>query len=306
PAFHMEWMMNRLRAGYCLVRNPMVRNVVYRIDLSPRNVDAIVFVTKNPAPMVPHLKEIASMGYLSLFQVTITPYAKEFEPGVKSKADVVDAFKEISERYGADRIIWRYDPIVIDDVHNLSYHKRKFELLCRELEGYTNRCTFSFVEIRGKLLKHGDLLRSATFAEMDAMAEMMVPIARKYGMELSYCCSKHDLSKYGVEPRGCIDRQMMRKLDIPFEELSTPLRENCLCVKNIDIGSYDTCLHNCLYCYANKVDGEDREAKVYDPESEMLYGHLEEGDKVITMKSREAFRLDDYLGYTQYGEVPRF
>ena len=35
PAFHMEWMMNRLRAGYCLVRNPMVANVVYRIDLDP-------------------------------------------------------------------------------------------------------------------------------------------------------------------------------------------------------------------------------------------------------------------------------
>ncbi|MBO5600626.1 MAG: DUF1848 family protein, partial [Candidatus Methanomethylophilus sp.] len=40
PAFHMDWMMNRLRAGYCLVRNPMVAIVVYRIDLDPKNVDA--------------------------------------------------------------------------------------------------------------------------------------------------------------------------------------------------------------------------------------------------------------------------
>ncbi|MBQ5397217.1 MAG: DUF1848 family protein, partial [Candidatus Methanomethylophilus sp.] len=112
PAFHMEWMMNRLRAGYCLVRNPMVANVVYRIDLDPKNVDAIIFVTKNPAPVIPHLKEIASMGHLPLFQVTITPYGRDIEPEVPFKADVADAFKTISERIGADRMIWRYDPII--------------------------------------------------------------------------------------------------------------------------------------------------------------------------------------------------
>ncbi len=305
PAFHMEWLMNRLRAGYCLVRNPMVRSVVYRIDLSPKNVDAIIFVTKNPQPAIPYLKEIASMGYLALFQVTITPYGKDLEPGVPFKADVADAFKEISSRIGADRMVWRYDPIIFNDKLGLDYHRRKFELLCRDLEGYTRRCTFSFLEMYGKLRGKEDILRGMTPGEMDSMAEMMVPIARKYGMELSYCCAKRDLTNFGIEPRGCIDRRMMRSLDIPFEEYDVPLREGCRCVKNIDIGSYDTCMHNCVYCYANSRDGEDRYGKTYDPEGEMLYGGLEPGDTVVPLKGREIPRLGDFFDYTQYGDVSK-
>ena len=305
PAFHMEWFMNRLRAGYCLVRNPMVSNVVYRIDLDPKNVDAIVFVTKNPAPAIPYLKEIAAMGHLALFQVTITPYGKDLEPGVPFKADVADAFKAVSERLGADRMIWRYDPIILNDRIDVEYHRRKFELLCRELEGYTRRCTFSFLEMYGKLQRHRDTLRSVTHGEMDAMAEMMVPIAKRYGMALSYCCSKYDLSRWGIEPRGCIDRQALVRMGIPFEELNTPLREGCRCVKNIDVGSYDTCMHNCLYCYANRSDGSERVMKEYDPEGEMLYGKLEEGDTVVPLQGRDVFRIEEFFDYTQYGNVRR-
>ena len=137
------------------------------------------------------------------------------------------------------------------------------------------------------------------------MAEMMVPIAERYGMSLSYCCGKYDLSRWGVEPRGCIDRQYMRKLGIPFEELNSPLREGCRCVKNIDIGSYDTCGHDCLYCYANRSDGSERSQKMYDPEGEMLYGKLEEGDTVVPLLGRDMPRLEDYFDYTQYGDVTR-
>ncbi|MBR1888915.1 MAG: DUF1848 domain-containing protein [Candidatus Methanomethylophilus sp.] len=305
PAFHMDWMMNRLRAGYCLVRNPMVANVVYRIDLDPKNVDAIIFVTKNPAPVIPHLKEIASMGHLALFQVTITPYGRDIEPEVPFKADVADAFKAVSKKIGADRMIWRYDPIILNDRINVEYHRRKFELLCRELEGYTRRCTFSFLEMYGKLHDRPEL-RSITFAEMDAMAEMMVPIAERYGMKLSYCCAKHDLSRFGIEPRGCIDRQMMRSLNIPFEEMDSPLRDGCRCVKNIDIGSYDTCLHNCIYCYANRRNKEQRRMKDYDPEGEMLYGSLSPEDTVVPLKGRDVPKLDGFFDYTQYGDVSKY
>ena len=305
PAFHMDWMMNRLRAGYCLVRNPMVANVVYRIDLDPKNVDAIIFVTKNPAPIIPHLKEIASMGHLALFQVTITPYGRDIEPEVPFKADVADAFKAVSERIGADRMIWRYDPIILNDRIGVEYHRRKFELLCKELEGYTRRCTFSFLEMYGKLHDRPEL-RSITFAEMDAMAEMMVPIAERYGMKLSYCCAKHDLSRFGIEPRGCIDRQMMRSLNIPFEEMDSPLRDGCRGVKNIDIGSYDTCLHNCIYCYANRRDKEQRKMKDYDPEGEMLYGSLSPEDTVVPLKGRDVPKLDGFFDYTQYGDVSKY
>ena len=100
PAFHSEWMMNRLRAGYVLVRNPVSRTTVHRVDLTRGNVDAILFITKDPGPMVPHLREIASMGHTALFQVTLTPYGRDLEPGVRFKADINDSCVEVSERIG--------------------------------------------------------------------------------------------------------------------------------------------------------------------------------------------------------------
>lgn len=32
----------------------------------------------------------------------------------------------------------------------------------------------------------------------------------------------------------------------------SPTRAGCWCYDSIDIGMYDTCLHECVYCYANK------------------------------------------------------
>ena len=49
PAFYGEWLMNRLKAGEVLVRNPMQAKQVSRIMLSAETVDALVFWTKNPA-----------------------------------------------------------------------------------------------------------------------------------------------------------------------------------------------------------------------------------------------------------------
>lgn len=303
PAFHSEWLMNRLRAGYCLVRNPVYRPVVYRVDLSRTNVDCLVFVTKNPAPLEPHLREIASMGHMYMFEVTITPYGKDLEPNVPPSAEVCESFRRISERIGKDRCLWRYDPILLNRYISPEYHRRKFELLCKELEGYTDRCIFSFVDLYSKLLGKEDLFRSLSHDEMDTIASYMKPVADRYGIELTYCCAHYDLSSHGIEPRGCIDGRQMRRLNIPYEEMSTPLRDGCRCVKNIDIGEYDTCPHDCLYCYANRAKGEERGNRTYDPEAEMLYGGLEEGDTVVDLKGRSDHRLSDYFDYTQYGDV---
>ena len=50
PAFYAEWMVRRLNEGYCTVANPYNRNQVTRISLTPEDVDAIVFWTRNPRP----------------------------------------------------------------------------------------------------------------------------------------------------------------------------------------------------------------------------------------------------------------
>ncbi len=304
-AFHSEWMMNRLRAGYCLVRNPVYRQLVYRVSLARADVDALVFITKNPSPMLQYLDEIGRMGHMCLFQVTVTGYGRDLEPGVPPKASVTEAFRRISEKLGPDRIAWRYDPIIINERHSLAWHSRKFETLCGELEGYTDRCIFSFLDMYGKLSGHSDLLRSLTSGEMDAMAAMMSKTAEKHGIGLSYCCPRYDLSAFGIDNLGCIDRRTMTHLGIPFEDEDSKLRDGCRCIKSIDIGEYNTCAHGCLYCYANSSDPSTREGKVYDPSAEMLSGSPGPEDEVVPLKGREVPRITDFFDYTQYGRVRR-
>ena len=62
PAFYSEWFVNRLKAGFVLVRNPYNPHSVARYRLSPDVVDLIGFCTKNPAPMLPHMDLLQSYG----------------------------------------------------------------------------------------------------------------------------------------------------------------------------------------------------------------------------------------------------
>ncbi len=297
PAFHTEWLMNRLRAGYALVRNPVSKNVVYRVDLTRRNVDCIAFITKNPMPLEPHLREFGSMGHLYTFQVTMTPYGKDLEPGVPFKADINDCCIRIADRIGRDRMAWRYDPIVLNNRIGLDYHKRKFEMMCSEASQWTDRCIISFVDMYGKLLrlKEEGVIREITRDEKAAFAKMAARTAEDYGMTITSCCAKEDLSEYGVISRPCMDAATYRSLNIPYEVAGTPMRENCRCIKSIDIGAYDTCLHDCVYCYANRTNPAERASRVYSPESELLWGELTPRDEVVDLSPREASRLGDFL-----------
>ena len=74
PRWYSEWFLRRLRAGEVLVRNPYRPGQLRRVPLSPAVVDAIVFWTKDPAPLLPRLDELDGLGYRYLFQFTLTPY----------------------------------------------------------------------------------------------------------------------------------------------------------------------------------------------------------------------------------------
>ncbi|MCL2148730.1 MAG: DUF1848 domain-containing protein, partial [Methanomassiliicoccaceae archaeon] len=211
PAFHAEWLMNRLREGYALVRNPVAKSVVHRVDLSPRNMDLLVLMTKDPRPMLPFMEELMDMGVNLLFQVTVTPYGRDIEPGVPGKADVAEAFREVSRAIGRDRVVWRYDPVILNDRLDVGYHRRKFGAILGELGGYTDRCVVGFVEMHGKLRHLSDqgTIRGVSPEEADGIGRALSEAARGSGIELTSCCSPHDLSRHGIQPRGCIGRELM-------------------------------------------------------------------------------------------------
>ena len=296
PAFHSEWMMNRIREGYALVRNPVARNVVYKVDMSPRNIDLLLLMTKDPRPMMPFIEELKERRMNIGFQVTITPYGHDVEPGVPDKADVAEAFRRISDMIGKERMVWRYDPVILNKKFDINYHQRKFDILCRELAGYTGRCIFSFVEIHGKLkgLSEDGILRNVSAEEADGIGRVFSSIAQENRIGLSLCCSEHDLSKYGISSRGCIDKEQMRALNVPSEEMQTPIRDRCKCVKNIDIGEYDTCDHDCIYCYANRSTDRSRKQRRYDPNSEMLSGAVRETDVIVELASKKNSKITDF------------
>ncbi len=297
PAFHSEWMMNRLRAGYALVRNPVSRRTVYKVDLTRDNVDCIFFLTKDPRPMVPHMREISRMGHMTVFHVTLTPYGRDLEPGVHLKADISYACEEIARRIGRDRMVWRYDPVILNKGISLEYHRRKFSMICSEASRWTDRCVFSFVNLYEKLihLEHSGVIRRVSPGEMDAFMRMASAVAADHRISLSCCCGTWDLTGYGIEHRACLDRVTIRSLGIPYETQAAPLREGCTCVKSIDIGEYGTCGHGCIYCYAGQRDPNQSRRRLYSADTELLWGAITPRDRIVDFRGREARRIDGYM-----------
>src|SRR5512143_1704999 len=153
PAFYSEWFMKRIEEGHVMVRNPMNARQVSRISLEPELVDCIVFWTKDPSRMIGKLDVLDQKKYSYYFQFSLTPYGKDIEPSVPEKKKVVSAFIELSERIGKERVVWRYDPILLTDSINRDYHFRSFEHLAKALAGHTGKCIISFADFYKKCTK---------------------------------------------------------------------------------------------------------------------------------------------------------
>ena len=148
PAYYGEWFYNRIKAGHVLVRNPYYPTQVTKYLLSPEVIDAIVFCTKNPAPMLDGLSMLSSFDML--WFVTITPYGRDVEPYVPPKERVMDSFRRLSVMAGSGRMSWRYDPVFITGKYSISYHVEQFGKMAEALSGYTNQCVVSFIDLYEK------------------------------------------------------------------------------------------------------------------------------------------------------------
>ena len=74
PALYAPWFFHRLSEGFVWVRNPFNPHQVSRIPLSPDEVDAFVFWTKNAAPMLAQLD--ALRPYPFYFSSPLPPTAR--------------------------------------------------------------------------------------------------------------------------------------------------------------------------------------------------------------------------------------
>ncbi|EGQ9189875.1 DUF1848 domain-containing protein, partial [Vibrio cholerae] len=144
PAFYTPWFMNRIRDQFLLTRNPFNANQIRRVSLAPEDVDLFVFWTRNPTMLMTHLDDLDYIGYKYYFQYTITGYPKQLEVNVPRPHRAIDTFCKLSDRIGAEKVIWRYDPILLSNVVDIHEHQRLFEKIARMLEGRTKKVIISF------------------------------------------------------------------------------------------------------------------------------------------------------------------
>lgn len=283
PAFYSKWLINRIREGFVLVRNPYNPQQVTRYSLSPDVVDLIAFCTKNPAPMLPELGILDPYG--QYWFVTITPYGKDIEPNVPDKKKVMEDFKRLSDKAGVDSMGWRYDPVFVDENYTVNRHIDMFEKMADTLSGYTKTCVISFIDIYKKVERNFPKARSVSHSDMLEMGKAFIEIAGKNGMTVKTCAEGDLLQAYGADCSGCMtvktyETALHARLDVPKRSKNQRNGE-CACLLGTDIGDYDTCGHLCRYCYANTdplaVKGN---MKKHDPGSPFLIGASLPGDVI--------------------------
>lgn len=289
PSFYSEWFFNRIREGHVLVRNPMNYNQVSRVSLDPNLIDCIVFWTKDPLNMLMRLDELQDYKYY--FQITITPYDNRMEGNIRNKEDIIDSFKLLSRKIGKEKLIWRYDPIILSDDITIDYHLEQFEKYAEKLSGYTDLCIISFLDLYRNTEINMKSIGPSVIRKEDMLfiGEELSKIARIHNMRIETCSEDIDLSSIGIEHSKCIDDDLVsrivgQKLDIRKDKNQ---REICGCVSSIDIGAYNTCKHGCLYCYANfNTATVITNARKHNKDSPFLCGDLEENDKITDRKMK--------------------
>ena len=228
PAFYAQWFINRLRAGYCVWYNPFNQKPTY---VSFQNCRVVVFWTKNPRPLIPLLHELDERGIHYYFQFTLNDYDNEgFEPNVPSVAQRVQTFRELSDRIGKERVIWRFDPLIVTPQLSPRDLLVKVWNLGNQLKGLTDKLVFSFIDINGYRKVQSNLVKETnqfsketieqaefTQAQMNEIAEGLAKCRDRWmqegwPIELATCGEQIDLEKYGIAHNRCIDGELMKRL----------------------------------------------------------------------------------------------
>lgn len=235
PAFYAKWFFNRLEKGYCVWYNPFNQQPMC---VSFKNCKVIVFWTKNPEPILPYLQELDKRGIHYYFQVTLNDYENEgFEPNVPSVAKRIDTFMKLSELIGKERVIWRFDPLIVTPNLTPRMLLTRIWHIGSELKGYTDKLVFSFVDVKAYRKVQNNLIKETECftkedvdrAEMSDAQRMEIveglvklrEVWRKDGwnMNIATCAEEMDLSDFGIEHNCCIDGELMKHIFSEDEEL---------------------------------------------------------------------------------------
>ena len=277
PAFYADWFMERLKAGYVEWVNPYNNRTLY---VSFENTRAVVFWSKNPEPILKHLNKLKERNISFYFQFTVNDYEAEgFEPNVPALNKRLKTFKRLAEYAGKERVIWRYDPLMLTKTLDVPGLIEKVKRIGEVIHPYTEKLVFSFADI-SKYAKVERNLRSMGIDHIEFDTESMQETAsgigrlsKEWNIKSCSCAEKIDLSTFGIMHNKCIDDELLLRISNNDPELvklfgysekglfadkqdasrlkDKGQRAECGCVMSKDIGQYNTCSHLCVYCYAN-------------------------------------------------------
>jgi DNA repair photolyase len=252
PAFYAKWFINRIKKGHIVWYNPFNQQPLY---VSFKNCKVIVFWTKNPNPLIPYLNELDKIGIHYYFQYTLNDYEKElFEPKVTSLEKRIKSFKEVSNLIGKERVIWRFDPIIVSPQIPPREILKRIWSIGNQLNGYTDKLVFSFIDINSyrkvqrNLVKESSMFDKETIesseltaSHINEIAEGLVKIRERWSTEgceisLATCAEEVNLDKYQIAHNRCIDGDLMKKLFAKDKELIYYLNYGKLPEKNTLFG----------------------------------------------------------------------
>lgn len=297
PAFYSDWFMNRVREGWCCVPNPLNANQVSQVSLKPVDVEAIVFWSKNPLPLISHLSELDELGFRYYFQFTLNDYPGALEPGIPSINSRLLTFQKLSQHIGSARVVWRYDPIIISNITPIEYHIDRFTNIAEELRGVTQRVMVSFVDYYRKTERHLAHLEIEEGFSFDrtmssspagiGLLKSLSTIAQKNNIVIFTCAEERDYTEAGISPGRCIDETILRQvwsLNLKYRK-DPSQRKSCSCMASKDIGINNTCVHGCPYCYAttNSLIAQ-RKYTEHNPHSPLLWGGIH---KIANISKKE-------------------
>lgn len=235
PAFYAKWFFNRLARGYCAWYNPFNQQKMY---ISFKNCKVIVFWTKNPKPILPYLHELDERGIHYYFQVTLNDYVKEgLEPNISSVDSRVETFKKLSDMIGKERVIWRFDPLIIAPTISPRELLKKIWNVGNKLKGYTDKLVFSFIDVKAYRKVQNNLIKETMFFTKEDVENAEANHAQRieiveglqkirsvwkeqgWNVEMATCAEDINLESYGIEHNRCIDGELMKRIFSDDKEL---------------------------------------------------------------------------------------
>lgn len=275
PAFYGPWFMERLRAGFCSLANPF-SGAVSRVSLLPADVDGFVFWTKNLGPFLDQLPAIRAQGFPFIVQYTINGYPRELERAVTPPRQAIQHMRRLAGDYGPRCAVWRYDTVLLTSLTSAEWHLRNFEALARSLEGLTDEVVLSFAHFYRKTRRNLELAaRAQQFTWIDPdlgarqrLLDRLAACARAHGIRATLCAQP----ELAAEPARCIDAARLGDVaGRPIRARTKGNRPGCECAESRDIGSYETCPHGCVYCYAVHTHARARRNFLgHDPAAALL------------------------------------